>query len=145
MVAVRGDLPAPPPPINEEALPYWEAAADGRLVLPVCDACGHHVWYPRSWCPVCGSESVTWTELSGDATVYACTVVRRGVGPWAAAVPFVGAYVELAEGPRVLTNIVTDDPDSVRVGDAVRATFVPVADPPEGSAATHLVRFTPVP
>ena len=23
---------------------------------PVCDACGHHIWYPRSWCPVCGQR-----------------------------------------------------------------------------------------
>ena len=136
-------LPIDPPPVNPEAAPFWEAAADDRLVLPVCDACGHHIWYPRSWCPVCGSESVTWTELSGRGTVYACTVVRRGVGPWAGAVPYVGAYVELDKGPRLLTNIVTDAPDDVRVGMAVTAVFVPVTEPPQGSIATKLVRFTP--
>jgi uncharacterized protein len=138
------DLPAPSPPVNLEAAPFWEAAAEGRLVLPVCDACAHPIWYPRSWCPVCGSESVTWTEMSGRGTVYACTVVRRGVGPWADAVPYVGAYVELDEGPRVLTNVVTDDPDAVHVGMAVTAVYVPVSEPPEGSIATQLVRFTPV-
>lgn len=129
------DLPASRPPFNPEAAPYWEAAADGRLVLPVCDACGHHIWYPRAWCPVCGSTSVTWTELSGRGTVYACTVVRKAMGPWGAAAPYVGAYVELEEGPRVLTNVVTDDPSSVGIGVPVEAVFVPVEasedDPPQ--------------
>jgi len=119
-------LPRARPPFNPEAAPFWEATAEGRLVLPVCDACGHHIWYPRSWCPVCGGDAVTWTEMSGRGTVYACTVIRKGMGPWAAGAPYVGAYVELDEGPRILTNVVTDDPTSVRIGDAVEALFVPV-------------------
>ena len=136
------DLPTDRPPFNEEAAPYWEATAEGRLVLPVCDACHHVIWYPRSWCPVCGNPSVTWTEMSGRGTVYASTVIRRGMGPWAAAAPYVGAYVELEEGPRLLTNVVTDDPDAVHIGMAVTATFVPVTadDDPTPQA---ILRFTP--
>ncbi|MGH9276168.1 MAG: Zn-ribbon domain-containing OB-fold protein [Acidimicrobiales bacterium] len=133
-------LPTPTPRPNSETEPFWSAAADGRLVLPVCDTCGHHIWYPRSWCPVCGGGSVTWTELSGRGTVYACMIQRRGMGPWAAAVPYVVAYVELAEGPRILTNVVTDDPESVHIGLPVTALFVPVdgADQPQS-----ILRFTP--
>jgi uncharacterized OB-fold protein len=137
-------LPAGRPPFNKEAAPYWEASAEGRLVLPVCDACGHHIWYPRSWCPVCASPSVTWTELSGRGTVYASTVLRRGMGPWAAAAPYVAAYVELAEGPRVLTNIVTDEPGEVRVGMPVTATFVTVeGDDGPDRTPQAILRFTP--
>ena len=133
-------LPTPAPRPNSETEPFWTAAAHGRLVVPVCDACGHHIWYPRTWCPVCGGGSVTWTELSGAGTVYACTVIRRGMGPWAAAVPYVVAYVELAEGPRVLTNVVTGDPESVHVGMPVRAVFVEVADTEQPQS---ILRFTP--
>jgi uncharacterized protein len=135
-------LPHPRPPYSPEAEPFWSAAAEGRLVLPVCDACAHHIWYPRSWCPVCGQDAVTWTELRGRGVVYAATVVRRGMGPWGDAVPYVVAYVELDEGPRVLTNIVTDDPEAVRIGQTVVAVFVPVDasadDPPQA-----ILRFTP--
>ena len=141
-VGVVSQLPAFAPPYSPEAEPYWSAAAQGRLVLPVCDACGHHIWYPRSWCPVCGSESVTWTELSGRGTVYACTTLRKAAGPWQDAVPYVVAYVELAEGPRLLTNVVTDDPASVRIDAAVTATFVPVAAPADGDGARAILRFT---
>jgi uncharacterized OB-fold protein len=136
-------LPALPPPENPEAAPYWSAAAEGRLVLPVCDACAHPIWYPRSWCPVCGGDSVTWTEMSGRGTVYACTTIHKSMGPWAGAAPYVAAYVELEEGPRILTNVVSDDPGAVRIGTEVEAVFVPVTDPAEGSVARQLVRFRP--
>ena len=136
-------LPAYSLPVSDETVPFWVALGQGRLDLPVCDACGHHIWYPRSWCPVCQHESVTWTTLSGRGTVYARTIIHKSMGPWREAAPFVVAYVELDEGPRVLTNVVTDDPAAVDVGTAVAATFVPVDEPFEGSPATHLLRFAP--
>ena len=91
--------------MNDETAPFWAALAEGRLDLPVCDACGHHIWYPRSWCPVCQHDAVTWTTLSGRGTVYARTILHKAMGPWGEAAPFVIAYVELDEGPRVLTNV----------------------------------------
>jgi uncharacterized OB-fold protein len=136
-------LPAPAPPVNDDTAPYWAALAEGRLELPVCDACGHHIWYPRQWCPVCRHESVTWTTVTGRGHVYARTVLRKAMGPWGDAAPFVIAYVELDEGPRILTNVVTADPSTVDVGTAVRAVFVPVDAPEDGSPATHLLRFEP--
>jgi uncharacterized OB-fold protein len=135
-------LPALPPPYNAEAEPFWTAASEGRLVVPACDACGHHIWYPRSWCPVCQGEDVTWTELSGRGTVYARTVVRKGLGPWQDAAPYVVAYVELDEGPRLLTNVVTDDPASVLIGSAVHVVFVPLEQGPDAPRQA-IVRFAP--
>lgn len=137
------ELPRIAPPHSPEAAPFWTAAAEGRLVLPRCSDCATVIWYPRSWCPSCGSDAVTWTELSGRGTVYAVTVLRRGMGPWADAAPFAVAYVELDEGPRLLTNLVTDAPDEVRIGDAVEATFVPLPDLPDGSPAQAILRFAP--
>ena len=136
-------LPSPAPPVSEETAPFWTALGAGRLELPVCDACGHHVWYPRAWCPVCEHDRVTWTTLSGRGTVYARTILRKAMGPWGAAAPFVIAYVELDEGPRVLTNVLADDPGAIEVGTPVAAVFVPVDEPRDGSPATHLLRFAP--
>lgn len=139
------DLPVVTPPYTAEAEPFWTAAAEGRLVLPVCDACGHHVWYPRAWCPACGHESVTWTEVSGQGIVYATSVLRKAMGPWAAATPFLVAYVELAEGPRILTNVVVEDPTSVRIGDPVGAVFVPIDDLADDAPPQAILRFAPRP
>ncbi|MFP5257024.1 MAG: Zn-ribbon domain-containing OB-fold protein [Acidimicrobiia bacterium] len=139
------ELPSPTPPYSPEAAPFWEGLAEGTVVLPVCDACRHHIWYPRSWCPVCQHESVTWTALSGRGTVYARTLLHKAMGPWQAAAPYVIAYVELDEGPRVLTNVVTDDPASVQIGDPVEAVFVPVdrRDGDPDPEITTLLRFRP--
>ena len=47
------------------------------------------------------------------------------------------AYVELDEGPRIMTNIVDCDPDSVEVGQRVEVVF---HDTGQGTA---LPRFKP--
>ena len=131
-------LPAPAPAVSPEAKPYWDATAEGRLLLQRCSDCETVLWYPRGFCPSCSSVRLEWFEATGRGTVYSYTVIRRGAAPpYAGGEPYVLAYVELDEGPRVMTNIVDCDPESVSVGDAVQAVF---HDTGEGSA---LVRFRP--
>lgn len=115
-------LPTPNPHTTTENQPFWDAAADGRLVLPQCRSCGEVIWYPRTFCPSCASRDVEWNEISGTGTVYSFTVVERGQGRWRDHSPYVLAYVELAEGPRVLTNIY-GDAEAVAIGSAVTARF----------------------
>jgi uncharacterized OB-fold protein len=131
------DLPAPAPTVSPEARPFWEAAGQGRLLLQRCCDCVATIWYPRGVCPECGSTRLEWYEGSGRGTVYSYTVNRRGMGEYRDAAPYVLAYVELEEGPRVLTNVVDCDPESVRVGDAVTAVFDAAGD------GTGLLRFRP--
>jgi hypothetical protein len=94
-----------------------DGLADNRLELPRCADCGTLIWYPRARCPHCMSGNLVWEELSGTGTVYSYTVNHRGQGEYAGHDPFVIAYVELAEGPRVLSHV---DGVDVRVGDPVR-------------------------
>jgi hypothetical protein len=68
-------------------------------------------------------------EASGRGTVYSYTVIRQQYArPFRDWVPYVVALVDLEEGPRVMTNIVGCEPDAVRVGMSVRATFEAVSD-----------------
>ena len=76
-------------------------------------------------------------EVSGRGTVYSFTISRRGPGPYREHSPFVLAYVELEEGPRVLTNIVDTDVETVTVGQAVHVVFDAAGD----DAAVY--RFAP--
>lgn len=130
-------LPTPEPHPNLETEPFWEATREGRLALPRCDECGTVIWYPRRFCPSCRSSSVSWFDASGHGTVYSFTVVRKAPGAWSGSAPYVIAYVELDEGPRILTNVVDVDPDDVVVGLPVTVTFDPT---PEGQA---IARFRP--
>lgn len=132
-------LPVRAPRRTSETAPFWDGCAAGRLVLPRCNDCGAFVWYPRSLCPACGGRALTWTELSGRATVHACTVMRRGLGAYRDAAPYSVAYVELDEGPRILTNIVGIEPDEVHIGMAVSVVF------DAASNGDALYRFAPVP
>ncbi len=93
---------------------------------------------PAAVLPVCGSTSTSWTEASGRGTVYTFTVVHRsGVPGYRDALPYVIAYVELEEGPRVMTNIVDIEPDQVRSEMPVTVVF---HDTGQGNA---LFRFQP--
>ncbi|MFE2544972.1 Zn-ribbon domain-containing OB-fold protein [Actinacidiphila glaucinigra] len=96
-----------------------EGLAEGRLELPRCAGCGTLLWYPRARCPHCMSDALAWEALSGSGTVHSFTVNHRGQGEYAGREPFVIAYVELAEGPRVLSHV-DAEPDSLRVGTPVR-------------------------
>jgi hypothetical protein len=119
--------------------PFWRATAAGRLLLQRCDTCGTVIWYPRGFCPDCGGSATSWEQATGRGTVYSFTVTRRGQGQWRDAGPYVLAYVELDEGPRLMTNIVDCDVDDVHVGQRVDVVF---HDTGEGTA---LPRFRPAP
>ena len=131
-------LPTKPPRPTPETQPFWDAAAAGRIELARCDECGLIPWYPRSICPNCQSSSRTWEQLSGRGTVYSYSVTRAGGSrAWREHLPYVVAYVQLDEGPIIMTNIVDCDPETVRIDMAVSAVF----DATEDGAA--LVRFAP--
>jgi uncharacterized OB-fold protein len=131
-------LPAPAPVINPETAAFWAATARGELLVPRCNGCGEHYWYPRVLCPFCHSTDTALVPASGRGIVYSCTVVRKAGGEYAAATPYVLAFVELEEGPRLMTNVVTHDPDSVRIGDRVSVVF------DDTGAGCSLPRFRPV-
>jgi uncharacterized OB-fold protein len=115
--------PRPVPEVTPESEPYWEAAAEGRLLLRECNDCGLVFHYPRVLCPDCASDDVDWTEASGEGTVYTYSVTRKMSGWPDEDLPLIVAYVELAEGPRILTNLVDCLPEEVSVGDRVTVTF----------------------
>jgi uncharacterized OB-fold protein len=107
------------PPVNPETEHFWEAAGQGKLLYKKCAACGDSHFYPRPHCPFCFSDKVEWQEAAGRGTIYTYSVMRR------APVPYAIAYVTLAEGPTMMTNIVDCDLDSIRVGQPVRLVFKP--------------------
>ena len=131
-------LPVPRLPHLMEADAFWRGIAADELLLERCRRCAAVVWYPRGFCPSCGGSDVTLVPASGDGTVYSFSVVHRGAGEYRGCEPYVVAYVELEEGPRILTNIVGCDPGSIVIGARVRMVFE------RGSDGSALYRFTTV-
>lgn len=95
------------PEVDAFTRTYWDAAAEGRLLIRRCGACGRVHHYPREFCPRCWSEDVTWEDASGRATLYTWSVVHRNdLPPFGHRTPYVAAVVDLAEGPRMSTEVV---------------------------------------
>ena len=111
-----------PPAPFPETMPYWDAATQRKLLLKHCNACGADHFYPRVLCPFCFSDETEWREAAGEGTIYSFSVMRR------AEIPYAIAYVTLAEGLTMLTNIVDCDLDAIRIGQRVRVVFKPAED-----------------
>lgn len=120
--APRYDLPEP----DAFTRPYWDAAAEGHLLLRHCRACDRAHHYPREFCPHCWSESTdcAWVRASGRATLYTWSVVHRNdLPPFGTRVPYVAAVVDLAEGPRMMTEVVECEESALAIGMELRVTF----------------------
>ena len=114
-----GERKIPAPEANPETRPFWEAAADGRLLIGKCASCGKPHFYPRAICPLCGSDATELVQASGRGLVYSYSVMRR------VPVPYALAYVTLDEGVTMMTNIVDCDLDAIRIGQRVQVVFKP--------------------
>ncbi|HEY3831045.1 MAG TPA: OB-fold domain-containing protein [Acidimicrobiia bacterium] len=125
MAITRAEFPLPD---VDEALtaPFFAAAARDELAIPRCERCNQFVWYPKASCPSCDAPLV-WTPVSGRATLFTWTVVRRAFLPaFADRVPFVTALVALDEDPavRLCTYLADVDPDApLEAGTPLAVTF----------------------
>ena len=117
------------PEVDWESRAYWEGAGRGELVLQRCRACRVVQHRPRGFCVSCLSDDIEHFVASGRGEVYTYSVVRQNQMPrFRGALPYVVAYVQLEEGPQLLTNIVDCDPDVVSIGMSVRVDFVQTED-----------------
>ena len=130
--------PLPVPLPDEASALFFEGLAAGRLMLMRCLACGVYRYPARDRCDACWSTETEWARASGRATLHSWVVFHQVYHPaFAARVPYNVALVELAEGPRISTNIVGVEDDALQAGMALEAVFEPLGD------GVALVKFRP--
>ncbi len=110
---------------------FWDATKRGDLLLPHCTSCQKVHWYPRTFCPFCFDTHFDWRASSREATLYAATALTK------ASDPYIVAYVQLSEGPLMLTNIVDTALSALKIGDPLKLSFT-VLD-----SGQHLPVFKP--
>jgi uncharacterized OB-fold protein len=93
-------LPQPTP----ETQHFWDGTRENQLRLQRCDECAKVYFPPRPFCPACASRKVSVLPASGKARLYSYVIHHRKVPGFTP--PYAIAVVELAEGPRMMTNIV---------------------------------------
>jgi len=126
-MAETREVPKPLPEVTPVTKPFWDAAAKKKLVMQKCGDCGAWVWCPRPLCSECGSDRLMWTELSGRGEVFAFTVIREVVGRalrgFEKDIPYVTAWIDLDEGPRICSNVIGCPIEAVKIGMPVEVLF----------------------
>lgn len=130
--------PRPIPAPDRDSQPFWDAAREHRLVIQRCSECRRLRHPPQPSCPACGSLESDWQEASGRGTVYSFVIQRHPTHPFFVDVTYNVALIELAEGTRLVSNVVAVELDELRIGMEVEVVFDDVD--PEAT----LPRFHPV-
>jgi len=123
---LAGQRPAPVP--HNFSKPFWEGAQQGKLMLQYCPASGKYQFYPRPVSVYTGKRDLEWREASGKGTVYTYTVSYKAPPPFKNVAPFVVATVELAEGVRIIANLINCPPERVTIGMPVCLAWVKAGD-----------------
>ena len=100
---------------------------EGRFMIQRSVSTGAYVFYPRPFIPGSGETDLEWVEASGEGVVYSTTVNRRSPEKGGT---FNIALIDLAEGPRMLSQVVGTAPEDVAIGMKVRAKIEEVAGAP---------------
>ena len=117
-------VPTPSPATRH----YWEGAKAGELRLQRCLACAQTYFPPRPFCPECGSREVEVFRASGKATLH--SYIINHIGAPGREPPFAVAIVELAEGPRLMSNILDCEqtPAALTLDMPLEVTFETLTD-----------------
>jgi uncharacterized OB-fold protein len=112
----------PRPVVNRDNAGFWEGVQRHQLLIQRCTDCGtlRHPWLPG--CNACGGPDWDTVEASGEGTVYSYVVMHHPPFP-AFDPPYAVGLIELAEGVRIVSNVVGVPYDKVRIGLPVRLEF----------------------
>ena len=115
-------LPQPTP----ETQHFWEGTRAGELRLQRCTACSKVYFPPRPFCPACASRDVSVFKASGKAILDSYVIHHRRVPGFEP--PYAIAVVKLAEGPRMMTNIVDCEqtPEALQLDMKLEVAFTPM-------------------
>jgi uncharacterized OB-fold protein len=114
----------PVPDLNDQY--FWDGVQQHRLVVQRCAQCGSLRLPPVPMCGACHSTEWNTLRASGEGTIYSWIISRHP--SLADAQPRIVVLVQLAEGPRVVSNLVDVEladfeRADVRNGAAVRLCF----------------------
>ncbi|MFB7218226.1 bifunctional MaoC family dehydratase N-terminal/OB-fold nucleic acid binding domain-containing protein [Streptomyces sp. NPDC056227] len=118
----------PRPVINRDNAGFWQGVAEHRLLIQRCRECEtlRFPWLPG--CNACGCQEWDTVEANGEGTVFSHVVMHHPPFPAFSASdeagPYAVALIELAEGVRMVSNVVGVPCDKVRTGMSVKLEFL---------------------
>lgn len=129
----------PLPIITDDNRQYWKYCKQHELRMQRCNDCGYIRFPPSILCPRCHSMDAEWVKLSGRGKIYSFVVYRISYHPsYADDIPYAVAVIQLAEGPRMESNITGSKVENLRIDMPVEVYFDDVTD------EVSLPKFKPV-
>lgn len=114
----------PLPEVQPWTQPFWDGTREGKLLVQVCHQCRARIFLPRKLCPECWSSDLGWIESAGTGAVFTFSTAYQMVEPrFMDELPYTIAFVDLAEGVRMMTRIVDCDPAEITIGMEVEVVF----------------------
>lgn len=118
------NAPGSPVPFRADAL---EIESDRvHLIGSRCAACGGLAFPTRQVCAKCGSTVLSRVRLGGTGRLYTYAIVRQA--PKEFPTPYVIGYVDLDEGVRVFTRVITGAEQDLRLGMPMTLQAAPLPD-----------------
>ncbi|MER5947555.1 bifunctional MaoC family dehydratase N-terminal/OB-fold nucleic acid binding domain-containing protein [Streptomyces sp. NPDC001904] len=113
----------PRPVVNRDNAGFWDGVARHKLLIQRCTGCAtlRFPWLPG--CNACGGQEWDTVEASGEGTVFSYVVMHHPPFP-AFDPPYAVGLIELAEGVRIVSNVIGVPYDKVRIGLPVRLEFL---------------------
>ena len=105
---------------------FFDAARHGRLLLRRCSGCDAVRGPQEPVCPACYAVEHTAVSASGRATLVSWSRVHRSPVPGAPA-PYTAGLVEVAEGPWLLTRVLTAADETLVAGQPLTVVVAPGA------------------
>jgi uncharacterized protein len=114
--------PVPIPTTDTAA--FWDGCRREELLYQKCESCGHVQFYPRPFCVACQDGTLAWQKSAGRGVIHTFTVMHRPANrAFDGDVPYVIALVDLAEGFRMMMNVVGANARAAAIGARVRIVF----------------------
>jgi len=121
---INMEFKKPRPTIDPDSKIYWESAKNNKLMVQYSLDTDEYFLYSKQLTNASNSKNIVWKEVSGKGQIYSFTVVHVPAGPaFKEDTPYIVASIELNEGARIISNILTDNIDDISIGDKVSVIF----------------------
>ncbi len=114
--------------LDHDNAPHFRGRLQHQLLINRCSSCG--TWHepPKPICPVCLSDRVTATPVSGNGAIYMVVLLHQGppVEGVDYSTPYPVVTVELDEQPglRFSSTVIGSANDEIRIGRRVELDWI---------------------
>ena len=115
------------PSVSPDTEFFWNGLRERLLLIQRCSSCGALRHPPRPMCPDCLSTDWDTIESAGRGTVHSFVMPRHPQFPFMD-YPYIVALIDLAEGIRLVSNLVDIDPENAWIDMPVKVCFTEFDD-----------------